>query len=186
VQPRHARLIGEAGRWYIEDLHSESGTFLNGRRIDGRMQVAHGDAVRCGTSALELVCELGADTPEEAREGAASDLVQLRGRIDELERERALRDQQIRELREEIRGLEATLASVRAELAGTRERHEEVTADLRRRLADEHRDSVAATERHHACADSLLEAHAHIAELKQIIESLQGEASPWASYIRSE
>jgi pSer/pThr/pTyr-binding forkhead associated (FHA) protein len=44
VETRHARLFGEDGRWVIEDLNSEAGTFHDGRRIKRRV-LSQGDEV---------------------------------------------------------------------------------------------------------------------------------------------
>ena len=52
---RHARVIREPdGSLAIEDLGSANGTFVNGRRIGGRMSLSAGDAVRIGATTLEV------------------------------------------------------------------------------------------------------------------------------------
>lgn len=47
VSRRHARLYFEAGGFYIEDLKSSNGSFVNNQRIQ-RSSLADGDSLRCG------------------------------------------------------------------------------------------------------------------------------------------
>ena len=35
VSRQHAQIIHEEGKFYVEDLHSRNGTFVNGRQIQG-------------------------------------------------------------------------------------------------------------------------------------------------------
>lgn len=172
VQPRHARLSNESGRWYLEDLDSASGTSLNDQQIDKRALVVHGDKVRCGTSAVELICELverGATTAPHG--GVVYELEQLRERIEVLERERATRDMRIAALDTEADSLRAELTLVEKELVHSRELHEEAIAGLEPRLAKEHQDLMAMAELHRARVDELSAAHVSIMELRQIIDS---------------
>jgi len=46
VSRRHARISNVDGRFYVEDLHSRNGTFLNERLITGRQPLAEGDQIR--------------------------------------------------------------------------------------------------------------------------------------------
>lgn len=46
VSRQHAQLIREDGRFFIEDLHSRNGTFVNGRIIQGRQALGDGDRVK--------------------------------------------------------------------------------------------------------------------------------------------
>ena len=50
----HARLYGENGSWYVEDLGSTNGTFLNDRKVDRALEVHAGDVVKVGKTVLEL------------------------------------------------------------------------------------------------------------------------------------
>ena len=50
VSRRHAELTPDDGTWYLRDLHSSNGTFLNGQRISDRVKLAAGDQVRCGST----------------------------------------------------------------------------------------------------------------------------------------
>ena len=50
----HARLYPRNGSWYVEDLGSTNGTYLNQRRLTGSTEVHAGDVVRIGKTTLEL------------------------------------------------------------------------------------------------------------------------------------
>jgi pSer/pThr/pTyr-binding forkhead associated (FHA) protein len=51
---QHARLFGRDGSWFVEDLGSTNGTYVNDRRIESPSQVRSGDRIRIGTTVLEL------------------------------------------------------------------------------------------------------------------------------------
>jgi len=57
VSNRHARLSYHHGQWWLEDLHSTNGTFLNGEAVSAPLVVTSGDVVRCGQ--VELALTLG-------------------------------------------------------------------------------------------------------------------------------
>lgn len=48
ISARHARLSYRLAQWWIEDLHSTNGTFLNQENITGATVLTDGDEVRCG------------------------------------------------------------------------------------------------------------------------------------------
>jgi pSer/pThr/pTyr-binding forkhead associated (FHA) protein len=50
----HARLFPRDGMWYVEDLGSTNGTYLNQRKLTGPSEVHAGDVVRLGKTTLEL------------------------------------------------------------------------------------------------------------------------------------
>jgi pSer/pThr/pTyr-binding forkhead associated (FHA) protein len=50
----HARLSPRNGSWYVEDLGSTNGTYLNRQRVSGSAEVHAGDVVRIGRTTLEL------------------------------------------------------------------------------------------------------------------------------------
>ena len=52
VSRRHARLVREGERWYVEDLGSRAGTLLNGRTLVGRAALAPGDRLALGSSRI--------------------------------------------------------------------------------------------------------------------------------------
>lgn len=52
VSRRHAELTPDGGSWFIRDLNSQNGTYVNGARIEGRRQLHPGDQIRVGGSVL--------------------------------------------------------------------------------------------------------------------------------------
>lgn len=52
VSRRHAELTPDDGRWFLRDLESANGTFVNGKRITKRIELAPGDQVRCGATTM--------------------------------------------------------------------------------------------------------------------------------------
>ena len=56
VSRRHcAVIVGPAAVW-VEDLRSRNGTFVNDRRIEGKVEVKHGDVIRVGVLELKVSC----------------------------------------------------------------------------------------------------------------------------------
>ncbi|GAA2512219.1 FHA domain-containing protein FhaB/FipA [Pilimelia columellifera] len=51
---KHARLVPRAGQWFIEDLGSTNGTYLDRTKVTGPMPVPLGVPIRIGRTALEL------------------------------------------------------------------------------------------------------------------------------------
>jgi pSer/pThr/pTyr-binding forkhead associated (FHA) protein len=50
----HARIYNRDGSWYIEDLGSTNGTYLNQRRITSPAELRAGDKVKIGKTTLDL------------------------------------------------------------------------------------------------------------------------------------
>jgi pSer/pThr/pTyr-binding forkhead associated (FHA) protein len=50
----HARIYSRDGSWYIEDLGSTNGTYLNQRRITAPAELRAGDKVKIGKTTLDL------------------------------------------------------------------------------------------------------------------------------------
>jgi pSer/pThr/pTyr-binding forkhead associated (FHA) protein len=48
VSSRHAVVSLEGGRWWLEDLGSTNGTFVNDARVTGRAPLRNGDVVQVG------------------------------------------------------------------------------------------------------------------------------------------
>jgi S1-C subfamily serine protease len=68
VAPLHAYFeVGEGGRVALHDLGSESGTFVNGERIEGSRVIEGGEEIRLGSTVLVPSV---ADPEEEARQRA--------------------------------------------------------------------------------------------------------------------
>jgi pSer/pThr/pTyr-binding forkhead associated (FHA) protein len=51
----HARFQFAHGLWYVEDLNSTNGTWLNGRRIFSAQRVKKGDKIRIGRTTIVVV-----------------------------------------------------------------------------------------------------------------------------------
>ena len=51
---QHARIFGRNGSWYVEDLGSTNGTFVNEQKLMGPAMVQPGDSIRIGQTTLEL------------------------------------------------------------------------------------------------------------------------------------
>ena len=54
VSARHAVFQREGNRWWLEDLGSTNGTFVNRRRLTGRGALRDGDEVRFGRVAMRF------------------------------------------------------------------------------------------------------------------------------------
>lgn len=54
VSRRHARVISENGALILEDLGSSNGTYVNGERISGAVELAAGDEIRIGATVLGI------------------------------------------------------------------------------------------------------------------------------------
>jgi pSer/pThr/pTyr-binding forkhead associated (FHA) protein len=50
----HARIYNRDGSWYIEDLGSTNGTYVNQRRITAPAELRAGDRVKIGKTTLDL------------------------------------------------------------------------------------------------------------------------------------
>ncbi|MCO5190518.1 MAG: FHA domain-containing protein [Anaerolineae bacterium] len=61
VSRRHARFLYKEDHYFIEDLGSTNGTFVNGFRLNGPAQLYHGDTIELGQSVrMVFLCELDA------------------------------------------------------------------------------------------------------------------------------
>ena len=54
VSARHARLSYHHAQWWIEDLNSRNGTFLNGQVATEPVVLAAGDELRCGRMVMHV------------------------------------------------------------------------------------------------------------------------------------
>jgi pSer/pThr/pTyr-binding forkhead associated (FHA) protein len=50
----HARVYARDGTWYVEDLGSTNGTYLNRRKVTGPMVLQRGDKLQIGNTVLEM------------------------------------------------------------------------------------------------------------------------------------
>ena len=51
---RHARLVPRSGQWFVEDLGSTNGTYLDRAKVSGPTPVPLGVPIRIGRTSLEL------------------------------------------------------------------------------------------------------------------------------------
>ena len=49
ISARHARLSFHHAQWWIEDMHSRNGTYLNDEAVRSQVVVTSGDSLRCGS-----------------------------------------------------------------------------------------------------------------------------------------
>lgn len=54
VSKRHAKICFTDGQFYLEDVGSVNGTFLNGERVAARAKLRSGDLLRLGTVILRF------------------------------------------------------------------------------------------------------------------------------------
>ncbi|RCK72285.1 MAG: FHA-domain-containing protein [Anaerolineae bacterium] len=54
VSGRHARILYRQGQWWLEDLDSTNGTYLNQIRLNEPMVLTVGDEIRCGQVRLDI------------------------------------------------------------------------------------------------------------------------------------
>ncbi len=54
VSAKHTRLSFHQGQWWVEDLRSTNGTFLNQEPISTSLVITSGDEIRCGQVALTI------------------------------------------------------------------------------------------------------------------------------------
>ena len=52
---RHARLFRRGSEWFVEDLDSRNGTFVQGMRIDQPERVSVGTDIKMGRTIVRLV-----------------------------------------------------------------------------------------------------------------------------------
>ncbi|MBK7858861.1 MAG: FHA domain-containing protein [Archangiaceae bacterium] len=66
VSKRHARVFGENGAWFLEDLGSSNGTWLQKERIKDATELLPGDVIQMSQVKYEVVQVTGADDAVEA------------------------------------------------------------------------------------------------------------------------
>jgi sigma-B regulation protein RsbU (phosphoserine phosphatase) len=65
VSRQHARLVRHGEDWFVEDMGSSNGTYLNGTRISGPTPLTEHDSLQIGPYVLELALERGPLTEPE-------------------------------------------------------------------------------------------------------------------------
>ncbi len=54
VSQQHARIFDRSGNWYVEDLGSTNGTFVNEQKLVAPAMLTPGDKIRVGQTIVEL------------------------------------------------------------------------------------------------------------------------------------
>jgi class 3 adenylate cyclase len=62
----HARVIRTGDQFWVEDLQSANGTFLNGKKIFSRKRLAPGDVIRVGYTDIEILMDAHSGVAHEA------------------------------------------------------------------------------------------------------------------------
>ncbi len=52
ISARHARCVYHHGQWWLEDLGSTNGTFINGETVEASVVITDGDELRLGSVAV--------------------------------------------------------------------------------------------------------------------------------------
>ena len=55
VSGSHAEIVFDRGVWWLQDLGSTNGTFVNGQPVRGRIQLQHGDVIQFGRVRVRAV-----------------------------------------------------------------------------------------------------------------------------------
>jgi hypothetical protein len=58
ISSKHARLVFRQNQWWLEDLGSTNGTFLNDQRIEGPTVITHGDRIQLGQYEFLITVDL--------------------------------------------------------------------------------------------------------------------------------
>src|SRR3972149_1242534 len=67
VSSRHARMVYHHDQWWLEDLGSRNGTFLNGAALTAPAVLANMDQVRCGKVNFSIAMEDGLEELNEVQ-----------------------------------------------------------------------------------------------------------------------
>jgi serine phosphatase RsbU (regulator of sigma subunit) len=65
VSRQHARILCHDGTWFVEDMGSSNGTYINGMRVTGRTPLTERDALQIGPYTLHLQDEPATPPPDE-------------------------------------------------------------------------------------------------------------------------
>jgi pSer/pThr/pTyr-binding forkhead associated (FHA) protein len=57
VSAQHTRLSYHHNQWWVQDLHSRNGTFLNQQPVSEPLVIVSGDQIRCGQAVFQTLLE---------------------------------------------------------------------------------------------------------------------------------
>ncbi|RMF50009.1 MAG: FHA domain-containing protein [Anaerolineae bacterium] len=57
VSAQHSQVVYKHGQWWVSDLNSTNGTFLNEQRLETPAVLRDGDQIRCGQVLLDATIE---------------------------------------------------------------------------------------------------------------------------------
>jgi pSer/pThr/pTyr-binding forkhead associated (FHA) protein len=60
----HAQVFPRDGEWWVEDLNSSNGTYLNGKKVSASARLSHGDVIGVGTTRLTFISDTRQGPPE--------------------------------------------------------------------------------------------------------------------------
>ncbi len=168
VSRRNYRLWLESGAWFVEDLGSSNGTFVNDQRVQ-KQQLRHADIVRCGTLQVRFVI---IDDKPSSRIAVDPGLMEESGELDLARRElesvladRSAKEQQLFDLGRELDALRsrsetdsAELQRLRAEVAIQRDKFSELSR-IRQSTDEELNATLRVSEQLRTDIDSLRKEH---------------------------
>lgn len=64
VSRKHCRITNKNGKFFIEDLHSANGTFVNGNKVDGEVEIVSGMTICMGKEELKITFEKAGSCPK--------------------------------------------------------------------------------------------------------------------------
>lgn len=70
ISRRHAELTPGGGEWWLRDLRSRNGTFVNGAPVLDVVRLRDGDRVRCGDTVMRVTADTGGSRLDGASAGA--------------------------------------------------------------------------------------------------------------------
>ncbi len=140
VSRRNFRIWRDSGKWFVEDLGSSNGTFVNDQRIQARQALRHADIVRCGTLQVRFVEVEDAKSDrvdvDPSLMGGESELDVAKRELESVLADRSEKEQRLFELTRELDALrlrnetDATeLQRLRAEVAVQRDKASELSRD---------------------------------------------------------
>ncbi len=75
VSRQHAKIIRADNKFFVEDLHSRNGTFLNGRPVQGRCKLANGDQLKICDLMFTFQAEVETESAIEGEQASSAPLL---------------------------------------------------------------------------------------------------------------